>query len=126
MLVSTDNEITEYLDNIKKLIIENESNLIISYNRDINLSFMKKYGLKKKSVIMIINSLTKMDFKEKVRNEHKDYSDEFLYIFSKEMELTDINGNIKEITLYIKFNLLNKKLILISFHEAKYKFKGKY
>ena len=126
MLVSTDDEITEYLSKIKELIIKNNNNLIISTNRDINLSFMKKYGLTKKNIIDIINSLNEVNFEEKVINEHQDYPNENLYIFSKNIELVDDKGNIKDVMLYIKFNLLNKKVILISFHEAKYKFKGKY
>lgn len=124
-LTTTDDEITEYLDNIKRCIEENENNLIIANNRDINLKFMVKYNLNKQKVIEILKELNKEDFEEKVINKHKEYSNELLYIFSKKLELTDYLGIKRMVTIYIKFNLLKQRVIVISFHEAKYKFKGK-
>ena len=123
LFTTTNDEINDYLNGIKELINKNENNLIVSSNRDINLSFMIKYGLKKKKIIQIINSLHKSDFIKKVINEHVNFSSEILYIFSKTINLEDIDGKIKKVTIYIKFNFLDEKVILISFHEAKYKFK---
>ena len=121
---ATDDEIINYLNSVKTLI-KDENKLIISTNRSINLDFMSEYSLKKKNVIEVINSLSKDDFEDKVVNNHLNFSNEILYIFSKTIELVDISGIKKLVTIYIKFNVLNNNVILISFHEAKYKFKGR-
>lgn len=118
-------DINHYLNDIKTLINENERSLIISTNRTKNIYFMQKYNLKKKDIIQIINSLDTDDFKDKVVNEHIQFLNEVLYIFSKTVDLIDEEGKINTVNIYIKFNLINKKVILISFHEAEYEFKEK-
>lgn len=102
---------------------ENEKNLIISTNRNINLSFMIEYDLNIKTIIRIIKDLKATDFKEKLINKHIEYKDEYLYVFSTILELNNSIGESKTIPMYTKFNLLPNKVILVSFHEAKYKFK---
>ena len=121
-LTASDNEIYEYLNVVKELI-KNENNLILSLNRDKNLNFAIKYNLKKKDIIQIINKLTVKDFIEKVNNEHEDYKNEVLYVFTKNVDLVNVTGNTNNIDLYIKFNLL-KKVILVSFNEAEHKFRS--
>lgn len=122
---TTNDDIDEYLEKVKNIINTNNSDLIISLNRDINRNFMINYALKKRSVIQIINNLSSDNFEEKVLNNHTNFKDEYLYIFSIVMDLIDIKGKTKKVTIYIKFNLLDTKVILVSFHEAKYKFKEK-
>lgn len=122
---ATDDDIINYLSSVKSLIKENKNNLIVSLNREKNTNFINKYGLKKNRIIEIIDSLDKDDFEDKVMNRHTDYSDEVLYIFSKTFNLTDSNGKLNTVEIYIKFNLTDKKVILISFHEAEYEFKEK-
>ena len=122
---TTNDDIDEYLEKVKNIMNTNNSDLIISLNRDINRNFMINYALKKGSVIQIINNLSSDNFEEKVLNNHTNFKDEYLYIISIVMDLTDIKGKTKKVTIYIKFNLLDTKVILVSFHEAKYKFKEK-
>lgn len=124
-MITTDDEITEYLANIRKLINQDTNNLKIATNREVNLNFIAKYNLKKKNIIQIIRRLRNEHFQQKVVNEHEKYSKEYLYIFGIKVELTDSIGNNNSVLLYIKFNVLNEKVILVSFHEAKYKFKEK-
>lgn len=114
--------IEEYLEIIKRLINENDKKLIIAVNRDKNLKFMIKYSLNKSIVKEMLNKLTENDFREKVINKKEKYKDEELYIFSIKEELVDFSGNINSVEIYIKFNLKDDLVYLISFHEAEYQF----
>lgn len=127
MNTATTDDVTEYLKEIKNSIKNDKNNLKLQNNRLKNFEFMVEYNLNSDVIIDIINELELDDFEEKVKNNHKSdrYKDEILYIFSKKRELTNINGNKKLITIYIKFNYINPNVILVSFHEARYKFKEK-
>lgn len=124
-LVATDDDVSEYLKEIKECIKKDKNNLKLQQNRQNNFEFMVEYNLNKNVIIDIINQLELIDFIDKVANRHKEYKDEVLYIFNKNYELTNAHGNKKIVSIYIKFNYINPKVILVSFHEAKYKFKGK-
>lgn len=127
MNTATTDDVTEYLKEIKNSIKNDKNNLKLQNNRLKNFEFMVEYNLNSDVIIDIINELELDDFEEKVKNNHKSdrYKDEILYIFSKKRELTNVNGNKKLITIYIKFNYINPNVILVSFHEARYKFKEK-
>lgn len=124
-LVATDDDVSEYLKEIKECIKKDKNNLKLQQNRQNNFEFMVEYNLNKNVIIDIINQLELIDFIDKVANRHKEYKDEVLYIFNKNYELTNAHGNKKIVFIYIKFNYINPKVILVSFHEAKYKFKEK-
>ena len=57
-----------------------------------------------------------------LRNEHKGFEHEQLYVFGKDVILLERNGTEeKTVSLYIKFNKLDSCfVIIISFHEQKY------
>lgn len=63
-----------------------------------------------------------MDFSEILQNKHAGYEHERLYVFGKDVKLLERTGNKeKTVSLYIKFNKLEKCfVIIISFHEQKY------
>ena len=124
-LVATADDVSEYLKEIKECIKKDKNNLKLQQNRQNNFEFMVEYNLNKNVIIDIINQLELIDFIDKVANRHKEYKDEVLYIFNKNYELTNAHGNKKIVSIYIKFNYINPKVILVSFHEAKYKFKEK-
>lgn len=124
-LVATDDDVYEYLKEIKECIKKDKNNLKLQQNRQNNFEFMVEYNLNRNAIIDIINQLELSDFIDKVANRHKEYKDEVLYIFNKNYELTNAYGNKKIVSIYIKFNYINPKVILVSFHEAKYKFKEK-
>ena len=124
-LVATDDDVSEYLKEIKECIKKDKNNLKLQQNRQNNFEFMVEYNLNKNVIIDIINQLELIDFIDKVANRHKEYKDEVLYIFNKNYELTNDHGNKKIVFIYIKFNYINPKVILVSFHEAKYKCKEK-
>lgn len=70
----------------------------------------------------VILSLTAEDFSDVVHNDHPDHPEEMLYIFGKDIELLPrFGGAKKRISLYIKFNkLANRYVVVISFHEQEY------
>ena len=63
-----------------------------------------------------------MDFSGILRNEHKGFEHEQLYVFGKDVILLERNGTEeKTVSPYIKFNKLDSCfVIIISFHEQKY------
>jgi len=118
--------INRYLSNLKELILNNKCYFKIS-DRDKNNEFCKNYLINTKVAKDIICELTYKDFKEIVRNEHKDYSDEFLYIFGPTKELVNSLGKRERVQLYIKINYIKDKvIILVSLHKAESKIDLKY
>ena len=59
-----------------------------------------------------------------VENTNPNYKKELLYVFTKQVVLTNVIGEEDVIQLYIKFSLDEKKklIINISFHEAEHDF----
>ncbi len=83
------------------------------------MSDAETHETKAKDVLL---SLTADDFSEILKNEHPGYQHERLYVFGKEVVLLKrIGAEKKTVPLYIKFNKLeNRFVIVISFHEQKY------
>lgn len=73
----------------------------------------------------ILLELVPTDFSKILRNEHKGYEDELLYVFGKNTILLErFSNSEKDVPLYIKFNKLeNHYVIVISMHEQKYPIK---
>lgn len=73
----------------------------------------------------ILLGLEAMDFSEILRNEHKGYEHELLYVFGKDVELLERMGNTsKTVSLYIKFNKMDScYVIVVSLHEQRYPIK---
>jgi len=118
--------INEYLYALKNLIINNECHFKIS-DRDKNNNFCKEYLINTKIAKDIIYELTYKDFYKIVKNEHKDYENEFLYIFGPVKELVNRMGKREKVQLYIKINYIKDKvIILVSLHKAESKIELKY
>lgn len=120
MSILQQESVSNILNNIKEIVKKDSNNLIISTNREKNIKFLKEYSLKKKDVIQIINELNIKHFISKVKNKHEDYSHEYLYIFKIDKVLVDTKGLKSIIPIYLKFNLISPKVILISIHKAEY------
>ena len=73
----------------------------------------------------ILLGLEATDFSEILRNEHRGYEHELLYVFGKDVELLERMGNTsKTVSLYIKFNKMeNCYMIVVSLHEQRYPIK---
>ena len=118
----TQEEIEEYLSDVKKAVSEDRYRLDRNSRRQDNIDLFINYVIDESKAKDIILSLEVMDFSEIVQNEHVGFEHEMLYIFGKEVQLLERTGT-EEVTvsLYIKFNKLeNNYVIVISFHEQHY------
>ena len=109
-------EIENYLAGVRKAIIEGNYQIA---PREKNKNFMLDYVISEQEELDIINSLTAMDFSEAVHNDHKGREYEILFIFGKNVRLTERFGTKERtVALYIKFNKIeNQYLFIISFHK---------
>lgn len=91
-------------------------------NRQKNQEIYFDYVFTEADAKKVMLSLRVEDFSDAVQNEHSKYPDEILYIFGKDIKLLPKYGGVEEtVSLYIKFNKLeNKYLIIISFHKQEY------
>ena len=118
----TQEEIEEYLSDVKKAVSEDRYRLDLNSRRQDNIDLFINYVIDESKAKDIILSLEVMDFSEIVQNEHVGFEHEMLYIFGKDVQLLERTGT-EEVTvsLYIKFNKLeNNYVIVISFHEQHY------
>lgn len=111
-------EIKDYLDEIKKLILSDRYFISV---RDENDAFIDKYRIDTDKEKEILLNLQYIDFCYAVDNKKPEYSYEKLYVFCKEYEL-DNWGDLELANIYIKTNLTQTKsgsdlIIVISFHE---------
>lgn len=121
----TQEEIEEYLSDVKKAVSEDRYRLDRNSRRQDNIDLFINYVIDESRAKDIILSLEVMDFSEIVQNEHVGFEHEMLYIFGKDVQLLERTGT-EEVTvsLYIKFNKLeNNYVIVISFHEQHYPLK---
>lgn len=115
-------DIEEYLSEVKKAIKNDRYRIDRNTKRQDNIDLFLDYVFDEQKAKDIILSLTVMDFSEILKNEHKGFEHERLYVFGKDVTLLERHGTRdKTVSLYIKFNKLeNCFVIVISFHEQKY------
>ena len=118
-------DVEEYLLEVKKSIKDGKFRIDRNKNRQDNRNLFWDYVLDEAGAKEILLSLTPKDFSEILKNEHKGYEYEKLYVFGKDVKLLErIGTEEKSVSLYIKFNKLeNCYVIVISFHEQKYPLK---
>lgn len=115
-------DIELYLSDLKSAVCNNRYRIDRNSKRQDNINLFLDYVIDEALAKEIILSLTPMDFSGILRNEHKGYEHEQLYVFGKDVMLLERNGTEKRnVSLYIKFNKLkNCFVIVISFHKQKY------
>ena len=115
-------EIDAYLQSVKALIKCDKYRIDTNSKRSANKDLFLKYVIDEALAKDILLSLTPYDFSEVRHNSHVGYEHELLYIFGKDVELWErFRDNPKIVSLYLKFNKLDDKLlIVISFHEQEY------
>ncbi len=115
-------DIEQYLTEVKEAVRNDRYRLDRNARRQDNINLFLDYVIDEAKAKEIILSLTVMDFSEILQNEHIGYEHEKLYVFGKDVTLLERHGmEEKTISLYIKFNKLeNRFVIVISFHEQKY------
>lgn len=115
-------DIELYLSEVKEAVENGRYRLDRNARRQDNINLFLDYVINEAKAREIILSLTGMDFSGILRNEHKGFEHERLYVFGKDVILLERNGTEEKIvSLYIKFNKLDGCfVIVISFHEQKY------
>ena len=115
-------DIELYLSEVKEVVENGRYRLDRNARRQDNINLFLDYVINEAKAREIILSLTEMDFSGILRNEHKGFEHERLYVFGKDVILLERNGTEeKTVSLYIKFNKLDGCfVIVISFHEQKY------
>ncbi|CDC50212.1 putative uncharacterized protein [Clostridium sp. CAG:58] len=115
-------DIELYLSEVKEAVENGRYRLDRNARRQDNINLFLDYVINEAKAREIILSLTEMDFSGILRNEHKGFEHEQLYVFGKDVILLERNGTEeKTVSLYIKFNKLDSCfVIVISFHEQKY------
>ena len=115
-------EIENYLREVKMLVADKKYYVAKRKNNDL---LFVNYLIDEAMVKSILMSLNIYDFCKIVDNEHLDYPDEKLYIFSKKINLDYryIECS-KDVSLYIKLNKIDDKYcVVVSFHEQEYPLK---
>ena len=115
-------DIELYLSEVKEAVENGRYRLDRNARRQDNINLFLDYVINEAKAREIILSLTEMDFSGILRNEHKGFEHEQLYVFGKDVIHLERNGTEeKTVSLYIKFNKLDSCfVIVISFHEQKY------
>lgn len=115
-------DIEQYLSEVKDAVEKDNYRIERNARRQDNINLFFDYVIDETKAKEIILSLTVMDFSEILKNEHRGFEHENLYVFGKDVTLLERNGTEeKTVSLYIKFNKLeNCFVIVISFHEQKY------
>ena len=121
MVVDEDN-VRKYLIELKKLIITGRYRIDTNSKRQKNSQLYTDYIIDEKKSKIILLDLEVEDFSHTLNNEHEGFEHEILYVFGKEIGLTQRFGTeVENAALYIKFNKLgNSYVIVISFHKQDY------
>ena len=121
----TQNEIKVYLEEVKEAIQNDRYRIERNSRRQDNIDLFVNYVIDETIAKDILLGLEATDFSEILRNEHRGYEHELLYVFGKDVELLERMGNTsKTVSLYIKFNKMeNCYMIVVSLHEQRYPIK---
>lgn len=107
-------DIELYLSEVKEAVENGRYRLDRNARRQDNINLFLDYVINEAKVREIILSLTEMDFSGILRNEHKGFEHERLYVFGKDVILLERNGTEeKTVSLYIKFNKLDGCFVIV-------------
>ena len=118
-------DIAAYLADVSEAVGSDRFRIELNDNRQDNRQLFFDYILSESDAKKILLGLDPMDFSEIKNNDNPKFPDEKLYVFGKEVILTERFGyGEKPVSLYIKINKLqNNYVIVVSFHEGKYPIK---
>lgn len=114
--------VNKYLTEVKNAIKGDRYRIDMNSNRQANIDLFTNYIIDEADAKQLLLGLEVDDFSEVRQNDHVGYEHEMLFIFGKDVLLTERFGSTEKVVpLYIKFNKQeNKYVIVISFHEQKY------
>lgn len=115
-------EIRGYLAEVRAVVTAGNYRIETNGKRQANLALYREYVIDEEKSKEILMDLAAGDFCEALRNEHKGYEREQLYVFGKEVRLLQRFGTEEEtVALYIKLNKLGSRfLVVVSFHKQEY------
>jgi hypothetical protein len=115
-------DIEKYLSEVKDAVRKGRYRIEQNSRRQDNLDLFLNYVIDETKAKEILLDLTALDFSEILKNEHRGFEHEKLYVFGKDVKLLERLGkSAKTVSLYIKFNKMEDCfVIVISFHEQKY------
>lgn len=115
-------DIDAYLCKVKDAIKKDNYQIANNSRRKDNKKLFWDYTIDEKMAKEILLELTAYDFSEILKNEHRGYENEFLYVFGKDVRLLERFGSDEKLVhLYIKFNRLDDGYVVVmSLHEQKY------
>ena len=118
-------DIAAYLADVSEAVGSDRFRIELNDNRQDNRQLFFDYILSESDAKKILLGLDPMDFSEIKNNDNPKFPNERLYVFGKEVMLTERFGyGVKPVSLYIKINKLqNNYVIVVSFHEGKYPIK---
>ena len=114
-------EINNYIDSMKQILKDGTDNLDIKINRDKNFTFFYLYNINKEFVRNALVNLTPNDFNREILSTNEFHTNEILYEWRTQLELTAMDGSTDIRDVYIKTYLdeNNKTVVVISFHKDK-------
>lgn len=114
-------EINNYIDSMKLILKDGTDNLDIKINRDKNFTFFYLYNINKEFVRNALVNLTPNDFNREILSTNEFHTNEILYEWRTQLELTAMDGSTDIRDVYIKTYLdeNNKTVVVISFHKDK-------
>lgn len=117
----TPEEIKEYLNNVRRVVLEGKYIIAQNENRKENIDFIEDYKIDSKKEKEILLGIQYDDFCYAVDNDKEEFAHEKLYIFCKGCEL-DNWGTLEFVEIYIKTNMTQTRrgddfMVVVSFHK---------
>lgn len=113
-------EIVSMLKLVQECIECGAYTISMNANRQENVAFINEYNLCSEKIEEILKNLTVEDFCHTLQNTKVGYEEEVLYVFVPQIRLFEADGEMVEVDIYIKINILNtsrgKRMVVISFH----------
>jgi len=114
-------EISAILKAIKDCVERDRFSISKNENRQENLDFIRDFNLTNKRIKEILMEIKPEDFCHSLQNKKPGFEHEILYVFCTVKRLADIHGVENDVSIYIKFNLIEysdgKNVVVISFHK---------
>jgi hypothetical protein len=113
-------EINNYLISMKH-IIKNNGTIHVKKDRNKNYIFLFLYGIADEYIKNVLLNLKAQDFYRVVKSTNEFHTNEILYEWRKQLELTAMDGSIDYRDVYIKTYIdeHNNTVVVISFHKDK-------
>ncbi len=117
----TESEIEVILNQIKECVRNGKYSISLNNNRQENIDFINEYNLRAERQEEIMLNIDVKDFCYSLTNTNPNFPSNLLYIFAPSVDLNDAFGSVITISVYTKFNVLNRAdgdyTIVISLHE---------